>query len=155
MFDSIKQKEIFHIGSTSVPGLGGKRVIDVIVVVPKDSVPLAKKLLAKGGFVYHHTLRKKRSFHFKYYVDAQTSPRLVHLHLTYFGSGELDKALAFRDYLRAHPKEKKRYEKVKREASKKYSSDGKKYVAHKLSAVEDLMKKAMKWYKADITQKTP
>lgn len=149
LFSSIKEKEIHHIGSTSVPTLGGKGIIDIIVVVPKKSIAKAKKLLKNGEFVYHHTLRRKRSFHYKYYEDARNFPRLVHLHLTYFGSGELEKALAFRDYLRTHPKERKAYEKVKRQASKLHSKNGKKYVKYKLKFVLGLMKKATEWYNSN------
>jgi GrpB-like predicted nucleotidyltransferase (UPF0157 family) len=140
---SIKTKEIHHIGSTSVPNLGGKKIIDIIVVVDKKNISKAKSLLIKGGFVYHHTMRRKRSFYYKYYLDSSKKPNLVHLHLTYFGSGELDKALAFRNYLRAFPTVRKQYELIKKRASKLHSKDGPKYVAFKLHFVEEIMDKAM------------
>ena len=146
LFSSIKKKEIHHIGSTSVPNLGGKKVIDIIVVVEKKNVKKAKFFLKKGSFVYHHTMKKKRSFHYKYYVNKSNEPVLVHLHLTYFGSGEIEKALAFRNYLQAFPTVRKQYELIKRKASKLHSRNGKKYVAFKLAFVEEVMKKALNWY---------
>jgi len=143
---SIKKKEIHHIGSTSVSKLGGKGIIDIIVVVEKNNIKDAKHFLLDGDFVYHHTMRRKRSFHYKYYVNKSNEPVLVHLHLTYFGSGEIEKALAFRNYLRAFPKVRKQYEEVKKEASARHSKNGKKYVAFKLSFVENTMKDALDWY---------
>lgn len=145
IFSSLKKKEIHHIGSTSVLDLGGKKIIDIIAVVEKKEIKKAKSLLVKGGFVYHHTLRRKRSFHYKYYLNKSKEPMLVHLHLTYFGSGEVEKALAFRDYLINFPTVRKQYELIKKKASKLHSKDGKKYVAFKLEFVEKTLKKAMGW----------
>lgn len=147
LLSSIKKKEIHHIGSTSVPNLGGKRVIDIIIVVDKKNIKKSKSLLEKGGFVYHHTMKKKRSFHYKYYLNKSKEPMLVHLHLTYFNSGEIEKALAFRDYLIAFPSVRKQYELIKKKASNLYAKDGKKYVAFKLEFVESTLKKALGWYK--------
>jgi GrpB-like predicted nucleotidyltransferase (UPF0157 family) len=143
---SIPKKEIHHIGSTSVPNLGGKRVIDIIVVVPKKSISRAKKLLKKSGFIFNHSMRERYFFQ-KYCLDSSNVPRFVHLHLTHFDSGELRIALAFRDYLRFHKKTSKEYEKIKRFASNLHSANGKKYAEHKFDFIEKTVKKALKWYK--------
>jgi len=139
----IKNKEIYHIGSTSVPNLGGKGIIDIIVVVSKKSFSKSKKLLEKAGFVYDHTMRKKRSFFYRYYVSSG-SAKLVHLHLTFQGSGEIEKALAFRDYLRANKKARNDYIKLKKKASHLYSNHGKKYLKYKFSFIRNILKKALK-----------
>lgn len=152
LFSPIKKKEIQHIGSTSVPNLGGKKIIDVIIVVEKKNIKKSKDLLKRGGFVYHHTMKRKRSFHYKYYLNKSKEPMLVHLHLTYFGSGEIEKALAFRDYLKKFSKVRKDYESIKRSASKLHSNDGKKYVAFKLDFVESTLKDALIWYNSKIKQ---
>ena len=161
----IKKKEIHHIGSTSVPKLGGKKVLDIIVLVPKKLIPKARKLLEKAGFKFHHSMRE-RFFHQKYYLDSSNaprgflkkgkskkrsspigSPRLIHLHLTHFDSGELELALAFRDYLREHKTTRLQYEKIKRKASKHHHLNGEKYAKYKLDFVKKTLKKALKWYK--------
>jgi len=139
----IKNKEIYHIGSTAVPNLGGKGIIDIIIVVPKKSFSKARKLLEKSGFVYDHTMRKKRSFFYKYYVSSG-SAKLIHLHLTFRGSGEIEKALAFRDYLCANKKARKDYTKLKKRASHLYSNHGKKYLKYKFSFVRGILKKVLK-----------
>lgn len=146
LFSPIKKKEIHHIGSTSVPNLGGKRVIDIIIVVSKSEIKKSKSILKKGGFVFHHTMKKKRSFFYKYYLDKEKKPVLVHLHLTYFNSGEIEKALAFRDYLREFPKVRKEYELIKKKGSNLHSKNGCKYVAHKLDFVKSTLSKALDWF---------
>lgn len=138
----IKKKEIHHIGSTSVPNLGGKGVIDIIIIVEKKKISLAKKLLKKANFVYHHTMGE-RIFYQKYYVDGKKNPRLIHLHLTFFGSGEKEKALTFRDYLISHPKERKQYSALKKKASALHSSNGIKYAKYKYNFIVKLLKKAL------------
>lgn len=146
LFSQVKKKEIYHIGSTSIPNLGGKRVIDIIIVVEKKDKKKSKTLLKKGGFVFDHTFKKKRSFFYKYYLNELNKPILVHLHLTFFGSGEIEKALAFRDYLKEFPNVRKQYEAIKKKASLLHSNDGKKYVGYKLGFVKDIMKNALEWY---------
>jgi len=121
------EHEIHHIGSTSVEGLGGKGIIDIIVVVEKKAIKKAKKILKELGFTYDHTLNGVRSFHYKYYSDKTGYPRLIHLHLTFNGSGEKEKALAFRNHLKSDKKAKKEYERLKKLASKKHSKSGEKY----------------------------
>ncbi|MEK6958787.1 MAG: GrpB family protein [archaeon] len=147
VLSSVPKKEIHHIGSTSVPNLGGKKVLDVLVIVEKKHFSKSKKLLHNFGYEYDHTMAGKRHFHKKYYVDYLGVPRLVHLHLTYFGSGAKEVALAFREYLKHHKKTRVEYAKIKREASKRYSFEGKKYSKHKLSFLKSTLKKALKWYK--------
>jgi GrpB-like predicted nucleotidyltransferase (UPF0157 family) len=142
----VPDKEIHHIGSTSVPGLGGKGILDIIVVVPKKYFSKSKTLLHEAGYKYDHTMNK-RHFHRKYYVDYTGEPRLTHLHLTFQNSGELIIALAFAEYLRAHKKVREQYAKIKKKASKLHSSDSKNYVKFKLNFVESTLKKALKWYK--------
>ncbi|MFA6065263.1 MAG: GrpB family protein [archaeon] len=144
--NAFQNVEVHHIGSTSVPTLGGKGILDIIVEVDKKNFSKAKKILHESGFLYDHTMRKKRHFHRRYYVDFKGVPRLVHLHLTYFGSGEIEIALAFREYLRAHKKVREQYAQLKKKASHLHSKEGKKYVKFKLKFIESTLKKALKWY---------
>ena len=81
-------------------------------------------------------------FYQKYYVDG-TNPKLIHLHLTFFGSGEKERALTFRDYLISHPKEKKKYSALKKKASALHSSNGLKYAKFKYNFIVKLLKKAL------------
>ena len=142
---SIPRVEVFHIGSTAVRGLGGKGVLDIIIVVPKSSMKKSRSLLQRAGFIYHSTMRNKRDFFSRYYIDSSNRPRLVHMHLTFHGSGELDKALAFVEYLRANKSVRTAYSKLKKEASRLHPDDGKKYAKHKITFIRRTVKAALKW----------
>lgn len=137
----IKTKEIYHIGSTSIPNLGGKGIIDIIVVVEENDFNKAHKLIENAEFTYDHTLDKKRSFLYKYYIDKSNKPRLIHLHITFFGSGEIEKALSFREHLRSHEQARIEYEELKKKASELHSTSGEKYKKHKFDYIASTVKK--------------
>jgi len=140
---AIPKKKVFHIGSTSVSGLGGKRVIDIIALVPKGIFSTAREFVEDAGYKYDSSLHG-RSLFLKYAM-VKGKPRLIHLHLTY-SKKELIKALAFRDYLRSHKKARKEYEAIKQKASRCCGGNGLKYKAAKLRFVEETLKKALREY---------
>jgi GrpB-like predicted nucleotidyltransferase (UPF0157 family) len=140
----IKQKEIHHIGSTSVPGLGGKGIIDIIIVVDKLDFERAHDAVLLAGFTFDHTLDKKRSFLYKYYVDSKNNARLIHLHITFFGSGEIEKALSFREHLRSHEHARKEYEELKKKGSELHSDSAKDYKKHKFDYISKKVSELIK-----------
>lgn len=94
---------IEHIGSTSVPGLAAKPIVDILVEVPSlDGVDLER-----AGYV----LRVREEGHRMY-----RTPELdVHVHVWPVGSPNIASHLAFRDRLRASPEDRAAYEALKRE----------------------------------------
>jgi GrpB-like predicted nucleotidyltransferase (UPF0157 family) len=119
---------IEHIGSTSVPGLGGKVVIDILVLSPKGSWEKIKGKLKALGYLYRPKDRERESeklFFMADLADSELGTRLYHVHLSFDGSSELKNSIGFRDYLRAHPKELKEYAAIKKKAAleaQKFSS---------------------------------
>lgn len=133
---------IEHVGSTSVKGLGGKAVVDILIFVPKKFLPIAKKRISsKAKYVYGGNWRKRRFFFSKYYLQKK-SPRLVHVHLT-AETREVKKLCAVVKYLRSNSKARKEYEKLKREASRKHWNNGEKYRKYKTKFLHALAKKAL------------
>jgi GrpB-like predicted nucleotidyltransferase (UPF0157 family) len=130
--------KIEHFGSTSVPKIGGKEIIDIIIEVPKKDFEKSRKILQKSGYIFRPTV-KKRLFSKKYYQN-----RKVHVHLTYQGTNEISRAVSVRDYLRKNKKEIKKYEKIKKKAVEHAQGTGKRYVKFKNSYLRELEKKAMK-----------
>ena len=90
---------IDHIGSTSVPGLGAKPIIDVQVSVacfePLDDIRLP---LERAGFVHRQGVELT-----KRYFRERPPGRRTHIHVRRAGSFNEQFALLFRDYLRSHP----------------------------------------------------
>jgi GrpB-like predicted nucleotidyltransferase (UPF0157 family) len=111
---------IDHIGSTSVPGLAAKPIIDIQVSVA-DFEPLAayRLPLEQLGYVYRagNPERTKR-----YFREPPGRPR-THVHVRRLGSFSEQWALLFRDYLRAHPEVAAEYDAVKRRLAVHYRDD--------------------------------
>jgi GrpB-like predicted nucleotidyltransferase (UPF0157 family) len=112
--------QIDHIGSTAVPGLGGKGVIDISVAVSKNKWPEISEKLKSLGYEYKkkETEREKeRLFFMANLPDEELGTRLYHIHLSYPESPELLKQIGFRDYLRIHPEATKEYAEIKKLAA--------------------------------------
>src|SRR4051812_569660 len=102
---------IEHAGSTSVPGLSAKPVIDMVLAVP-DSTDEAAYVpsLERAGYVLR--LREPDWFQHRLFKGPDTN---VNLHTFTEGSPEVRRMLAFRDRLRSHPEELALYEATKRD----------------------------------------
>jgi GrpB-like predicted nucleotidyltransferase (UPF0157 family) len=102
--------QIEHIGSTSVPGLGAKPIIDVLLVV-KDASDEATYLpaLEAAGYVL-----RVREPDFDEHRMFRTPEKHVHVHVFSEGSKEIARHLDFRDHLRTDEADRKRYEELKR-----------------------------------------
>jgi GrpB-like predicted nucleotidyltransferase (UPF0157 family) len=131
--------KIQHIGSTAIPGLGGKGILDIAVGVGKSGVLLAKTKLVKAGFEYREIASTKvRLFFRKDYVDARIMRR-VHLHLVIFDSQDWNDMVKFRDFLLNNTKEAIRYANIKEEGVKKAKGLGKIYRNFKEKFIVDAL----------------
>ena len=132
---------IEHIGSTSVPGLAAKPVIDVQVSVP-DVENEAAFLPAIEGLGI--ALRSRETGH-RYFRPGPGLPRDVQIHVWQAG-GELGRVhLLFRDYLRAHAEARDAYAAVKMEAARAYRDDRIAYNEAKSSFILDTLEVAERW----------
>jgi GrpB-like predicted nucleotidyltransferase (UPF0157 family) len=111
---------IEHVGSTSVPGLAAKPIIDISVVVPIEAdVPAGIKALATLGYVHRGNLGVDGREAF----TAPGSSPAHHLYLCPSGSPALANHLALRDYLRAHPEVALDYGELKRQLASQFAHD--------------------------------
>lgn len=114
-----------HVGSTSVPGLAAKPIVDISVVVRGEpEVPVAIKLLATLGYVHRGNLgiEGREAFH---------SPDGLPVHSLYLclrDSIALANHLAVRDYLRTHPNTATEYGELKKRLAKEFSHDIDSYI---------------------------
>jgi GrpB-like predicted nucleotidyltransferase (UPF0157 family) len=93
---------IEHIGSTAVPGLGSKPVIDVMVGVPALAVAEdQRRALEAAGYEYVQKYERQLPDR-RYFRKPRLGSRRFHLHCVVTGGDWWRKYLAFRDYLRAH-----------------------------------------------------
>lgn len=107
-----------HIGSTAIPNLGGKGIIDIAIAVHKEDLESISKQLQDLGYEFRaNGSTQDRLFFIILLPDSEEETRRYHLHLTYPDNSEWKAFIDFRDYLKDHPKELKEYEELKRKAT--------------------------------------
>ena len=133
---------IEHIGSTSVPGLGAKPVIDIMVGVERlgDVEPRVPTLEGLGyEYVpeYEAQLPERR-----YFRKPRIRPRTHHVHIVERGSTFWTRHLLFRDYLRRHPDVADDYYRLKRQLAARLGGDGVAYTEAKSQFIAAAMARA-------------
>ena len=137
--EELKRVRLEHAGSTSVPGLPAKPILDLILGVddPADE-PAYVPPLEGAGFA----LRIREPDWFEHRMLRRTDP-VVNLHVFASDSPEIDRILAFRDRLRSHPDERARYAETKRDLAARdwvYLQD---YADAKSEVVEAIVARAL------------
>jgi len=141
---------IEHVGSTSVPGLGAKPIIDIMVGV--HSLADAEKCiepLSLIGYEYRPELEafipERRCFQ-RGPADAHR-----HLHMVEIASDFWKRHLLFRDFLRAHPDVAAEYERLKRALAAQFGRDREGYTDAKTSFIEAVVARARAEKRAEGT----
>jgi putative glutamine amidotransferase len=126
---------IDHVGSTAVPGLDAKPIIDIQVSV-RTMTPVEAYVgpLTAGG--YRHVLDPWSDDHEFFSRDGDGGNRAVNLHVCADGSDWERKHLAFRDHLRAHPDDAAAYADLKRALAAHHGVDRASYTEDKTDFVE-------------------
>jgi GrpB-like predicted nucleotidyltransferase (UPF0157 family) len=135
---------IEHVGSTSVPGLPAKPIVDIQVSVA-DLADEARYLPQLEGLGL--VLRSRDELH-RYFRPPAGQPREVHVHVCAAGSQWERDHLLFRDYLRTAPAACHRYAEVKRVNARRWSDDGWAYTEAKTDVVLDILEQATDWAEA-------
>ena len=126
---------IEHIGSTSVPGLAAKPIIDILVVVA-DSADESAYLprLEAAGYVL-----RVREPDWNEHRMLRTPERDVHVHIYSAGCPEIQRTLTFRDRLRLSIDDRRRYEQTKRELAAREWPDTNAYAEAKTEVIESII----------------
>jgi GrpB-like predicted nucleotidyltransferase (UPF0157 family) len=130
---------IEHAGSTSVPGLAAKPVIDVVLVVADSSVEDAyvSALVAAGCVL---KICEPEWFEHRMFKGPDTD---INLHVFSAGCPEIERMLMFRDWLRSHEADRQLYESVKRDLARQEWAEVQDYADAKSTVVEEIMTRAM------------
>jgi GrpB-like predicted nucleotidyltransferase (UPF0157 family) len=136
---------IDHIGSTAVPGLAAKPVVDVQVSVASfEPLDAFKRPLEALGWI-HRAGNPERT---KRYFREPPGSRRTHLHVRRAGSFSEQWALLFRDYLRAHPEVAAEYAAVKGELAARFRDDRHGYTEAKVPFMWRVIRQADEWAQA-------
>jgi GrpB-like predicted nucleotidyltransferase (UPF0157 family) len=127
-----------HIGSTSVPGLAAKPIIDILLVVPDSSdEPSYVPDLEAAGYVL--VIREPEWYQHRCFKGPDTN---INLHVYSPGCPEIERYLVFRDRLRGRPDERAHYQRVKRELSERDWAYVQQYADAKTEVVESIIARA-------------
>lgn len=134
--------DIQHIGSTSIPGIVAKPVIDVLIVVEdlrilEETTPAVVALgyEAKGEF----GIPGRRYFR----KDSPQGVRTHQIHAFQAGSLEVDRHLVFRDFLRANPDVAARYSELKQDLAERFDADIERYADAKGPFIREVLQTAL------------
>ena len=143
-------KRVEHFGSTAVPGLAAKPIIDILVEV--TSLEETKKrivpLLESEGYEYFYrpAFGDSGPPYYAWFIKRDSKgKRTHHIHMVEADS-ELWDRIYFRDYLREFPKVAESYSYLKLELSKKYPNNRVKYTEEKSEFIRSVTDKAKKYY---------
>jgi GrpB-like predicted nucleotidyltransferase (UPF0157 family) len=132
-----------HVGSTAVPGLAAKPILDLQVSVRAiEPVGAYADPLASLGYLF---VPEPASPDYHFFAKPPERPRSHHLHVCAAGSEHERRHLAVRDFLRAHDDEAARYASLKRELVARHPQDRLAYIAGKERYVSDLEARAVRW----------
>jgi GrpB-like predicted nucleotidyltransferase (UPF0157 family) len=131
---------IDHIGSTSIVGLAAKSIIDVQVSVKTLESPFVAPMESLG-----YIWRKDNPDKTKRYFRESPGNRRTHIHIRKAGSWHEQFALLFRDYMRLHADDQRKYEAVKRALAATYRTERQRYTEAKDAVIWEIMQRADRW----------
>jgi len=136
--------DIEHIGSTAIPSIHAKPIIDIVIGVKAldDVFRFKDKLLSKG---YAYRGEDVPGQHLFVKGDFENDTRTHHIHVVIWDGEEWKNYICFRDFLNAFPEKARQYDRCKLKAATMYPSDRKRYTAKKSRLVRCCIKEARVW----------
>lgn len=134
-------RRVEHIGSTAVPGLAAKPVVDIQVSVPdqEDEDAYVAAIESLG------VLLRARESERRYFRPPRDNPRAVQVHVCDHGGDWEREHLLFRDYLRAHADARDAYAALKTEMATTYRDDRIAYTEAKAGFILHILERAERW----------
>ena len=136
--------DIHHIGSTAIPGIKAKPVIDILVEAKDiEGVDQYNHKMKEFGYeaMGEYGIPKRRFFR------RGGNKRTHHVHIFQVGNEEIERHINFKEYLIAHPDKGQEYSKLKEKLVNKYTYDVENYTNGKSDFIKEIDKKAKLWKK--------
>lgn len=138
------QAHVEHVGSTAVPGLGGKGIIDIAISVSRQDILRTKTQLEMAGYEFREQASSPTRFFFRIDYPYDNSVRRIHVHLTEVDSRDWKEMILFRDYLINNPEAMEQYAELKRRGVDKALGDGQKYREYKEEFIRDILGRVLR-----------
>lgn len=134
---------IEHVGSTAVPGLAAKPVVDLLAgLKPMTDAKRCVGTLVDLGYSYWAEGAKPCHRLFVRFVDEKMTSRTHNLHLVEIGGSYWRDRLLFRDHLRENTETARAYARLKRDLAHQYRDDREAYTAAKSGFVSEIVRRA-------------
>ncbi len=133
---------VYHIGSTSIPNINAKPIIDILVeVISIRKVDNFNIYMKQLDYEAHgeYGIPNRRFF------SKGGDNRTHHVHIFEQGNDEISRHILFRDYMIAHPKEAKKYSQLKQNLAVRFPTNIQKYMEGKNDYIKEIDKKAKNW----------
>lgn len=137
---------IEHVGSTAIPGMIAKPIIDFDIIIRMPDFDEVRSRLEMIGYVHQGDLgipEREAFVLVNLKLEEELPPH--HLYVCGINSKELHRHIAFRDYLRSHPNDATMYSEIKVQLVKKHTGDRSLYIGGKDHVVNELLEKALEW----------
>ena len=135
---------VHHIGSTAIPNIYAKPVVDLLVEV-RDITEVEGRSSAMESLGYEvmgeYGIPGRRYF----LKDDREGTRTHHVHAFEAGSAEVERHLAFRDYMIAHPGDAQRYGELKRRLAEEHPQSMDEYMDGKDGFIKEMDRRAAQW----------
>ncbi|MGE7762584.1 GrpB family protein [Peribacillus sp. NPDC097895] len=137
--------KLYHIGSTAIPAIQAKPVIDILAVVNDvECVAYFNKEMEEIGY----DARGENGIAGRRFFRKGGDERTHHIHMFQQGHEEITRHLAFRDYMLAHSYEAQRYSQLKQRLTAQFPNDINGYVNGKNDFIREMDERAKHWLKS-------
>lgn len=134
---------VHHMGSTAIPGIAAKPVVDLMPTVTSlEALEARRSSVEALGYLWRGEFGIPER---RYCVLERDGKRVFHTHFFVDGHANVARQLLFRDYLRAHREEALAYETIKREAATAHPWDSMAYNDHKSAWIRACQERAEAW----------
>ena len=134
--------DIQHVGSTAIPGIVAKPILDIAVAVQSFETAYACVAPIEAlGYEYKGENGIPRR-HFFVRRDSDSGQTLVHLHMNELGSPDWESQVLFRDYMLAHPEAAAEYAALKQDLAAQFPRDREAYTDGKASFIARILRLA-------------
>ncbi|MCA9995323.1 MAG: GrpB family protein [Anaerolineales bacterium] len=135
---------IHHIGSTAIPGIRAKPIIDMLLEVADiEQVDGLNEVLAAAGYVAYGEFGLAGRRYFPRTINGRRSHNL---HIYQHDNPAIVRHLAFRDYMIAHPDEAQVYSELKASLAAQFQHDFEAYMDGKNVYIKEMEQRALRWW---------
>ncbi len=141
--------DIQHIGSTAIPGILAKPIIDIIIVVTEIAA-VAPLMVAMENLDYH----SKGEYGIPgrhYFYKGSAEHHTHHVHVYGASNSEIARHLDFRDFLRQHPAKARAYGQLKAQLAQQFFTDPLAYTQNKTAFIQEIESQAAQWRKKQVS----